>query len=35
MAMSLTADVASGVVVTGFGARAEADASEVTVRMLR
>lgn len=35
MAMSLGRDVASAVVVTGLGARTEADASEATVRMLR
>lgn len=35
MVMSLTADAASGVVITGYGAKSEADASEATVRVLR
>ena len=35
MAMSLAADMAAGVVVTGYGANSESDASEVVVRMLR
>lgn len=35
MVMSLTADAASGVVITGYGARSEADVSEASVRVLR
>ncbi|MFN3593542.1 MAG: serine hydrolase domain-containing protein [Thiobacillaceae bacterium] len=35
MAMSLNADLASGVVVMGLSAKSEGDASEATVRMLR
>lgn len=35
VAMSLNADIASGVVVMGMGAKSEGDASEATVRMLR
>lgn len=35
MVLSLTADVASGVIVTGYGSKSEADTSEATVRVLR